>query len=129
MGLELAPVERLVVLALADHCDEDGICWPGLRRIQLFTGYSVAHIHQALYQLEERGLIAITRGSGRRANRYEFLVEGLCSARIVVRSVEGPDQARSVRPTERKCKEVKSKKRDYVTMEQMTLDRKRLFGQ
>lgn len=128
MGLELSPLERLVVLAIADHCDEDGVCWPGLRRLQLFTGYSVTHIHQAVYLLEERGILSVTRGSGRRANRYEFVVEGLCSAQIVVRSVEGSDQARSVRPTERKCIEVKSKKRDYVTMEQMELTRQRLFG-
>jgi len=39
-GLDLAKEQKLVLLAFADHADDDGYCWPSLARIAWKCGYT-----------------------------------------------------------------------------------------
>jgi DNA-binding MarR family transcriptional regulator len=48
---------KLVLLALADHADERGVCWPGRRGIAEKVGISASTVTRLLAQLEAGGLV------------------------------------------------------------------------
>lgn len=48
---------KAVLHALADHADEDGKCWPSLRRIALFAGCSENTARRALQRVEAMGIV------------------------------------------------------------------------
>jgi hypothetical protein len=50
--------ERFVLVALAEHADEDGVCWPGVSRLTERTGYGRATVQRALARLEVDGLLS-----------------------------------------------------------------------
>ncbi|MFW6369361.1 MAG: conserved phage C-terminal domain-containing protein [Myxococcota bacterium] len=54
---DLPPTERLVAIALGNHANEDGVCWPSWDRLKQTTGLSRASIGRSLSALEERGWI------------------------------------------------------------------------
>lgn len=60
----LEPVERLVLLVLADHANERGICWPSLERIARRVGRSIWTVRRAIDRLEERDLLRVEERSG-----------------------------------------------------------------
>jgi DNA-binding transcriptional regulator YhcF (GntR family) len=76
----LAGNEKVVLLALADHADENGSCWPSIRRIAEKAFIAERTVRRILILLEQYGFISvITRHdvSGRSApNRYELLMAG-----------------------------------------------------
>ena len=63
------PSAKLVLLALADHADEHGHCWPGIARIEQRTGLSRSTVIRALAELETGRLIERTR-RGTTSNSY-----------------------------------------------------------
>ena len=50
--VETAPTAKFVLVALADHADEAGLCWPSLARLRTFTRLSERAIRHAIRQLE-----------------------------------------------------------------------------
>lgn len=48
---------RDVLFALADHADDDGFCWPSIRRIAWKAGLDRRHVQRILRQLERDGLV------------------------------------------------------------------------
>lgn len=52
---DLRCVEKIVVLALADHADDAGVSWPGVDRLAQKTGQSRRTIQRALKSLEDAG--------------------------------------------------------------------------
>lgn len=50
--------ERFVLVALAEHADEDGVCWPGVSRLTERTGYNRVTVQRALARLEVDGLLS-----------------------------------------------------------------------
>lgn len=60
---------KLVLLALADHADDDGNCWPSLHRIAAKSGLTVRTVQRHLRDLEGDGHLSITALKGR-TNRY-----------------------------------------------------------
>jgi hypothetical protein len=48
---------KAVLNALADHADEEGMCWPSMTRIARFAGCEEKTVRRALARLVERGLI------------------------------------------------------------------------
>lgn len=48
---KLSPNEKLLLLAIADHSDNTGICWPGIQGLMEKTGMSKRNIHYALKKL------------------------------------------------------------------------------
>jgi DNA-binding MarR family transcriptional regulator len=49
---------KLTLLALADHSDDDGNCWPGLKGLAEKCGISRASVIEHINRLEKLGLIA-----------------------------------------------------------------------
>lgn len=50
--------ERFVLVTLAEHADDDGVCWPGVERLAERTGFNRATVLRALARLEVDGLVS-----------------------------------------------------------------------
>jgi hypothetical protein len=79
-SLDLPATPKLVLLALAEHADDRGVCWPGQERIARMCGLSVRHLRRVCADLEGRGWIRIEHrpgtGAGRRTDLYQLQLEG-----------------------------------------------------
>lgn len=67
-SLKLPQEEKFVLLALADHADDEGRCFPSVGRLAWKTGYSERQIQRVQALLTRRGLIEVppqTYGRGR----------------------------------------------------------------
>ena len=65
--------EALVLLALADQANDQGLCWPAQEKLASKARQSVSTLRRSLRSLEKMGLLTtITRSStrGRRSNLY-----------------------------------------------------------
>jgi hypothetical protein len=62
---KLAPVPRLVLLALADHADHDGYAWPAIDRLAHKTGLHRRTVQIALAESEAAGELTREMGGGR----------------------------------------------------------------
>ena len=62
-GLTLAM--RCILLALAEHADEEGHCWPSLTRLAALTEADRRTVTRGLAMLEARGLLTRERRPGR----------------------------------------------------------------
>lgn len=68
---DLKPHERLVLLALADHADETGCCYPSIARLSQRTGMVERGVQGVLKRLTEMGLVTVTPNAGQGgANLY-----------------------------------------------------------
>lgn len=71
---DLDPYERLVVLCLADHSDDDGRCYPAISRLVTRTGMAERGVQTVIKRLASKGVIAVEKNAGRRgANVYTIL--------------------------------------------------------
>ena len=52
---------KLVLLALADHANDDGECWPGMKRIAEKCGMSARQVSNHVTNLQQAGLISTSR--------------------------------------------------------------------
>jgi pyocin large subunit-like protein len=67
---------RLVLLALADHCHDDGRCaWPSIATIAQKTRMSERGVQYALRELEESGRIVREGWSRHRTTMYRVVME------------------------------------------------------
>ena len=67
----LGPTERLVMLALADHADEEGKCYPSMQRLCERTGLSERAVQMNVKRLVEAGYLRVSVGGGKgNANLY-----------------------------------------------------------
>jgi hypothetical protein len=57
----LTPALRCIVLALAEHADEEGRCWPSLTRLAELTEVDRRTVTRGLAELEDRGLMVRER--------------------------------------------------------------------
>ena len=77
----LKPTERLVMLALADHADDSGRCYPSNSRLQERTGLSERAIRQNVQTLRESGHLTVIFGAGQAgANVYILRADGAVDA-------------------------------------------------
>ena len=60
---------KLVLLALADHANADGECWPSMKRIARRSDISTRHVSRAINELIEIGLV---EKAGRRRHGGQF---------------------------------------------------------
>ena len=51
--------EKLVLLALADHADDAGVCWPGVRRVAHKTGIHYGTVQRIVVRLRGAGLLEV----------------------------------------------------------------------
>ena len=73
---DLKSRERLVLIYLADHCNEEkGYAWPSIKRLAKRTGMGQSTVKRAVATLELMGLVRVSRQSkvvdgARFSNRY-----------------------------------------------------------
>jgi hypothetical protein len=65
--------KKAVLVALAEHADDHGICWPSLSRLALYSGVCDRAVRNAIRELEASGLIRTERSLGRTASRYQLV--------------------------------------------------------
>ena len=85
---------RLVALALADHADDYGRCWPGYQRIAEKTRLSLRSIGRAIADLVELGEVEIVREhyKGKQTKIYQMKQpDNLSSSQIVAKIASTPD--------------------------------------
>lgn len=72
--LELPKEQKLVLLAIADHANDDGYCWPSMSRIAWKCGYeqkrTVSDIIRKL--LASEVLVIVERAHGRTPTKYQI---------------------------------------------------------
>jgi hypothetical protein len=61
----LTPALRCILLALAEHADEEGRCWPSLTRLAALTEVDRRTVTRGLAGLEVRALVVRERTPGR----------------------------------------------------------------
>ena len=75
-GLDLSQNEKLVLLALADHADDDGYCFPSIRRISWKTDYSERSVQRIIRKLMRDGIVEVTKeASGRPGKPRVYLLD------------------------------------------------------
>ncbi|MCA3274505.1 MAG: helix-turn-helix domain-containing protein, partial [Roseomonas sp.] len=62
---DLDASERLVLLSLADHADEDGFCYPSVKRICERTSLAERTVQGTIKKLVGRGFVSVRYGQGR----------------------------------------------------------------
>jgi len=60
----LGPTERLIMLALADHADDSGRCYPSMQRLCKRTGLSDRAIQKNIKDLTEAGYLTVIPQAG-----------------------------------------------------------------
>ena len=73
--VDAAPTAKFVLIALADHADEAGVCWPSIARLRSHTCLSERAIRGALRDLENAGMI-ITEVRDGGPSRYRLTFSG-----------------------------------------------------
>lgn len=72
------PSEKLVLLALAEHSDADGLAFPGYTRLARITGLHRSTVVRCVAELEARGFVVVTRTTtrdGKTRNRYRLVAQ------------------------------------------------------
>lgn len=78
----LAPTERLIMLALADHASDDGVCWPSIARLTQKTGLGERAVQANIRKLRDAGYITIEDGGGRsKTNKYVIRAKPVCEGK------------------------------------------------
>ena len=54
---DLEPLTKLILLALADHCDHEGLCFPKIKTVMSKTGLGLTTVHGRLRILVKKNLI------------------------------------------------------------------------
>lgn len=58
---DAAPAIKLVAIILADHADNDGLCWPSYRRIAQRANMSERTVRRHIKELQDLGIITKLR--------------------------------------------------------------------
>lgn len=78
---KLKPTQKIVLLALADHANDSGECWPGINKLCEKAGVSRSTLKRALEELEENGFIQRQerkrQNGSQTSNLYFLTLEGV----------------------------------------------------
>lgn len=77
--LQMPPVPKAALIALADASDDGGVCWLSVPTISKRTCYTERAIQKALRWLEAQGLMAVD-WCAKRANKYTLCIDRLRAA-------------------------------------------------
>jgi len=66
---DLTSTHKLVLLALADWANDEGLCWPSINRLAVKASLTTRAIQKAIRQLEQMGFVRREEVSGK-GNRY-----------------------------------------------------------
>lgn len=67
--------ERLLLLAIADHCNDEGICYPSAERLQKKCGWSSRTYSKYIRVLQRAGIISKTPRADTRTGRKTDLIK------------------------------------------------------
>ena len=56
---ELPPLTKLVLMAIADHCDDEGYAWPGIRGIAKKCGVAHRTVQRQGEDLQDKGILKV----------------------------------------------------------------------
>jgi hypothetical protein len=74
--LDLPQNQKLVLLAFADHADDDGVCYPSVGRVAWKTGVSERQVQRIVKKLRAAGLVVLLRNAqGGRGNAAVYQVQ------------------------------------------------------
>lgn len=79
-ALHVTGPKKAVLVALAEHADDVGGCWPSLSRLVLYSGVCERATRNALRDLERDGLIRTEQSRGRTSSRYFLTLNGASGA-------------------------------------------------
>jgi Helix-turn-helix domain len=99
--LDLSATHKLVLLALADNANEDGICWPSIATVARKSGLSVRCVQTAIRQMSKAGIVSVREKAGQ-SNSYKLTPEhgSRLPPRDVQRGAPGaPPPPHQVHPT------------------------------
>ena len=68
---ELTPMQKLIVLKLADNADDGGVCWPSLETVAGACGCSSRTVMRAIDHFKVLGILSSTRRYNK-SNKYYF---------------------------------------------------------
>lgn len=77
------PADRLMLLAIADNCDDNGVAWPGVATLAAKCAVGVKAARSTIKRLEVDGWVSVVRGGGTidgihgRPNRYQIKLDRL----------------------------------------------------
>jgi len=63
---------KIVLLALADNANDEGICWPSIPTIAGKCDLSDRGVRLQIRKLEEMGVVSVDRGGGCQSNTYKI---------------------------------------------------------
>ena len=69
----LGPTERLVMLALADHADDEGRCYPSIARLCERTGLSERAMQVRIKALSAEGYLVVNANAGPKGCNVYFV--------------------------------------------------------
>ncbi|WP_425412328.1 helix-turn-helix domain-containing protein [Leisingera methylohalidivorans] len=69
----LGATERLIMLALADHADDEGRCYPSIPRLCQRTGLGERAVQTNIRKLQAQGYVEIIPGAGRNGSNLYFV--------------------------------------------------------
>ncbi|WP_135506839.1 helix-turn-helix domain-containing protein [Roseovarius aestuariivivens] len=61
---DLSPTEKLVLGSLADHANDQGVCYPSIARLARRTGFSARTVQKAIKDLREVGKLRVDENAG-----------------------------------------------------------------
>ena len=56
---ELPPLTKLVLMAIADHCDDEGYAWPGIKGIAKKCGVAHRTVQRQVEDLQDKGILKV----------------------------------------------------------------------
>ena len=74
--------DLLLLLALGDRSDDDGISWPGIEELSFKTRVDFRQVKRMIKHVESAGELFVLRGSGRGHSSRYFVTSGLESQAI-----------------------------------------------
>lgn len=66
---------RMVLIAIADGANEDGVCWPGQTKLADKSGLGDRALRKGLTQLVDMGYLVVDRKGNNRTNWYHVLID------------------------------------------------------
>lgn len=92
------PADRLMLLAIADHANDEDLAWPGLARLAEKCAVGVRAASATIKRLEAAGWLHVTRGSGRQTSIYRLCLQHPRGAAHVTSGVQPTSPKPSVEP-------------------------------
>ena len=89
---------RLVHVVLADHANDDGLCWPSQKKIANRAGCSIEHVRVTIKQMVADGYVEIVKASTREGESHQYQLKVPKSFGVPKWTGEGPQVDRPTSP-------------------------------